>query len=154
MNPLLPASVLATGIAAGLCDDRSIVQLPAFRRTGLKAWVAFSRHADLENGLYFYPLLAIGGSLLTIGAAWTTRRERATSPRARHLADAAAVAAFGAIAATTQAAPNMWRLRRVDDDDAATLERSYRGFRFWHGVRSVAFTAAFAFGVAALSVRR
>jgi len=154
MHRLLSASVLATGMAAGLSADRSLVQLPAFRRIGLQPWVAFSRHADLENGLYYYPALVIGGAILSIGAAWTMRRERATSRRARHLADAAAISTIGALAATTQAAPNMWRLRRIDENDSAAIEQSYRGFRFWHGLRAAALTAAFAFGVAALSARQ
>ena len=147
---LLTAATFLNGMAAGLCVDRSIVQLPAFRKTGLQAWVAFSRRADLGNGLFYYPALAFSGPLLSAAAAWTLRRQRATSRRAAGLAVAAAISSFGAIVATSRAAPNMWRLRRLPDDDTESIEQSYRGFRRWHGLRSAMFTAAFAFGVLAL----
>ena len=39
------------------------------QRSALRAWAAYSRHADLGNGLVAYPLEAIGGALLIISAA-------------------------------------------------------------------------------------
>ncbi len=147
---LLAASVFVTGMVAGVCADRSIVQLPAFRRTGLQSWVAFSRHADLENGLFYYPPLALSSGILAAAAAWALRRDKAIPRRAVELAAGATALTLAGLAATTQAAPNMWRLRTVDENDAATIEASYHGFRLWHGVRSVAFTCAFALGLLAL----
>src|SRR5215216_699074 len=97
---LLTASVFVTGIGAGLCLDRSIVQLPAFRKTGLQAWLAFSRRADLDNGLFFYPPLVIGGALLSIAAAWSLRQDKGTPPRAAHLAGSAAISFLAAVLAT------------------------------------------------------
>jgi hypothetical protein len=152
-SKLLTISVFLTGMAAGLSADRSIVQLPAFRRTGLDAWVAYSRHADLENGLFYYPTLALGGSILTIAAAWRMSDRGSTIRRRARLSRAAAVSAAIALAATSQAAPNMWRLREISTADHDSVDRAYRGFRFWHGVRSVALTLTFAFGLAALRER-
>lgn len=146
---LMTAATFLNGMTAGLCADRSIVQLPAFRKTGLQAWAAFSRRADLGNGMFFYPSLGASGLLLSVAAAWTLRRDRATSRRALRLAVAAAISSFGAILATARAAPNMLRLRQLTDDKES-LEKSYRGFRRWHDVRSAALTAAFAFGLLAL----
>lgn len=150
---LLTVSTFLTGIAAGLSVDRSIVQLPAFRRTGVQAWAAFSRKADLGNGLFFYPPLAIGGAVLTIAAAWSVRRDKRMPRPAARLAGLAAISALATMVATSRAAPNMWRLRRLSDDDSESIEQSYRGFRRWHGVRSAALTAAFAFGLLALRSR-
>jgi hypothetical protein len=152
-SKLLTISVFLTGMAAGLSADRSIVQLPAFRRTGLDAWVAYSRHADLANGLFYYPTLALGGSVLSIAAAWRMPHRGSTTRRRARLSRAAAASAALALAATTQAAPNMWRLRTIRTADHDSVERAYRGFRFWHGVRSVALTAAFVLGLAALRER-
>lgn len=152
-SKLLTISVFLTGMAAGLSADRSIVQLPAFRRTGLDAWVAYSRHADLENGLFYYPTLALGGSILTIAAAWRMSDRGSTTQRRARLSRTAAVSAALALAATSQAAPNMWRLRAINTADHDSVERTYRGFRFWHGVRSVALTFAFVLGLAALRER-
>jgi hypothetical protein len=47
----------------------------------------------------------------------------------------------------------MWRLRAISTADHDSVERAYRGFRFWHGVRSVALTFTFVFGLAALRER-
>jgi hypothetical protein len=150
---LLTASIFLNGMAAGLSVDRSIVQLPAFRRTGVQAWAAFSRRADLGNGLFYYPPLVISAALFSVAAAWTLHRDHGTPRRAARLAGSAAISALAVIVATSRAAPNMWRLRRISDEDTESIEESYRGFRRWHNVRSAALTAAFAFGLLALRSR-
>jgi len=64
------ASAAVTGILAGATADRLIVQLPAFKRTGMHAWGDFSRKADLSpNGALFYPLAGIGSAALSIATA-------------------------------------------------------------------------------------
>lgn len=80
----------------------------------------------------------------------TASTEKDTPRRAARLAGFAAMSALAAMVATSRGAPNMWRLRRLTDDATESIEKSYRGFRRWHGVRSVALTAAFAFGLLAL----
>jgi hypothetical protein len=57
------------GVLAGENIDRGLVQMPAWRKVGVQAWAAYSRHADLENGFFLYPTEAIGGALFTIAAA-------------------------------------------------------------------------------------
>jgi hypothetical protein len=53
---LATLAVLANGLLAGLSVDRSVVAMPAWRWVGVRGWAAFSRRADLGNGLVLYPL--------------------------------------------------------------------------------------------------
>src|SRR5262252_5800221 len=66
---LLAAATLVSGILAGGVVDRVVVGGPAWHELGAEAWAAYSRHADLGNGIVAYPLEAIGGALLIISAA-------------------------------------------------------------------------------------
>jgi hypothetical protein len=142
---------VVTGIGAGASLDRSFVQLPAFRTVGLQQWASFSRGADLANGLFWYPSIGIGSAALGIVASGLMRRENRATPLASALVYGAAVCTIGALAATTQAAPNMLRLRRIADDDGAALQASFRGFERWHGVRASLQLVAFALSVGALA---
>jgi hypothetical protein len=58
-----------SGILAGGVVDRVVVGGPAWHELGAEAWAAYSRLADLGNGLVAYPLEAIGGAFLIISAA-------------------------------------------------------------------------------------
>jgi len=51
LSQLVTAAVLVDGFLAGASVDRTFVQLPAFRKTGVRQWAAFSRNADLETEL-------------------------------------------------------------------------------------------------------
>ena len=66
---LLLRATLVSGILAGGVVDRVVVGGPAWHELGAEAWAAYSRHADLGNGLVAYPVQAIGGALLIISAA-------------------------------------------------------------------------------------
>ena len=66
---LLAAATFVSGILAGGVVDRVIVGGPAWHKLGAEVWAAYSRHADLGNGLVAYPVQAIGGALLIVSAA-------------------------------------------------------------------------------------
>ncbi|MGH2514139.1 MAG: hypothetical protein ACRDHP_00640, partial [Ktedonobacterales bacterium] len=57
------------GILAGASLDQSIKQLPARHRMGVVAFSAYSRAADLGNGVVWYALLGVGAAVITIAAA-------------------------------------------------------------------------------------
>ena len=67
---LIAATVLA-GFLAGGDLDRAVVAMPAWQHVGAIGWAAFSRNADLGNGLFLYPFEAIAGALLILGAIAT-----------------------------------------------------------------------------------
>jgi hypothetical protein len=43
--------------------------MPAGRIVGVHGWATYSRHADLGNGVWLYPIAAIGGFVLSLSAA-------------------------------------------------------------------------------------
>jgi hypothetical protein len=72
---LMIAATVFDAMVAGTGVDRLVVQMPAWTRLGPQAWAAYSRHADLGNGLILYPTFAIGGCVLSIAAAISCARE-------------------------------------------------------------------------------
>lgn len=66
-HQLVLVATILDGLIAGASLNRTIVELPAFRRIGAPAWATFSRNADLRTGRFWYPTLAIAGTILTIG---------------------------------------------------------------------------------------
>jgi hypothetical protein len=126
---IVSATVLH-GILAGVTVDRILVGLPAWYEVGVVAWANYSRSADLGNGLVLYSVLAIGGALLSLGAAvsliWQPTRPRSVAI-AVYLATALAVAG---LLLSFKAAPFMLSLRTIGNDDAAHLKQAFNGFWF------------------------
>jgi hypothetical protein len=138
---LLVAATLVGGLLAGANVDRALVAMPAWQQVGPEAWAAFSRHADLGNGLVLYPVEAIGGSLLTLGAALSIRRDP-TAPRSAVLPIyAASVLAIAGLALTLKAAPIMLSIK--DSTDPQALHGAFEAFYFWGGIRGVCQVLAF-----------
>jgi hypothetical protein len=77
---LLAAATFVSGILAGGVVDRVVVGGPAWHELGAEAWAAYSRHADLGNGLVAYPVEAIGGALLIVSAAVSNYFDRGWLP--------------------------------------------------------------------------
>ena len=131
---LLIGATLLSGLLAGATLDRLVVQMPAWRRVGSRPWAAYSRHADLGNGLLLYPVEAIGGAIFSIAAAIACHRDAAVPRSAEAALWVAVAAALGGLLATTQAAPRMLGLRKLGDDPVA-LQRAFEGFDRWGAVR-------------------
>jgi hypothetical protein len=154
LRQLVAGAVLLDGILAGASLDKTFIQLPAFQGVGPRGWAAFSRKADLgTRGLFWYPGLAIGGTVVSFIAALKGRSERLSPAASAWLAAAALLSAAGLLA-TSGAAPNMVRLRRAGDD-AEVLQRSMEGFQFWQRIRGPLQGLAFLANVLAfLKMRR
>lgn len=116
---LIVTATAVGGIAAGLSLDKSLVQLPAWRRIGPTGWAAYSRVADLGNGLVFYPFVGVVtlvADLAAVVAAWLDP----LTPRPVAIAcSTAAVLVVGHSLATSRAAPVMLAVGRRGDDEAA-----------------------------------
>src|SRR5438552_9830725 len=132
MRTLLAAATTLNGLLAGANADRLFIQLPAFRKTGPRAWAEFSRHADLApSGMMFYPTLAIGGTLLSIAASVAAPASGAgRRPGAAAATRFAAVLATAGLLLTIKAAPNMLQVRHLGHD-AEALQQRFDGFEFW-----------------------
>src|SRR5439155_16845940 len=129
---LVTAAAVLDGFLAGGNVDRWFVQMPAWRRLDVRAWAAYSRHADLGNGLFLYPFEAIGGALTTVAAAIAFHFD-ANASRSAGLPIYLAVAlVLGGLLMTLEAAPKMLSLRRIGDDPVA-LQGAFDGFNHWSG---------------------
>ena len=134
LRALAIAASLLAGALAGITVDRMIVSFPAWRRVGVERWAAYSREADLGNGLFLYPLLAIGHTLLAL--VLLVGVGRADFPAALPAAWISAGLGVAGLLATIKAAPFMVALRHADDD-RKRLTLAYRGFARWSAVRAV-----------------
>jgi hypothetical protein len=89
-----------------------------------------------------YPILGLSAPILSIAAAiWYVAAGSTPSSAVIPLVGGA-ILSIGHVVATSQAAPNMLRLRRVADDPQA-VEQSLTGFERWQTVRAVLQAAAF-----------
>ena len=139
---LIVAATIFDAVLAGTDVDRLLVQMPAWRDVGVASWAAYSRHADLGNGLVLYPTVAIAGCVLSVLAAINVARERAVRRSATIPAYLAVVMTVFGLLLTIKAAPFMLSLRRVGDDPMA-LQRAFDGFDWWGNIRGVAQIVAF-----------
>jgi hypothetical protein len=146
---LATLAVLANGLLAGLSLDRSLVAMPAWRRVGVRGWAAFSRRADLGNGLVLYPLLGIGGPLLSIATA-VTFALGSSVPSAAVPVAIAVVLSIAHVLGTVRAAPAMASVGRLTDDDEAGLRTAFARFERWQAVRATLQALTFAASVWAL----
>jgi hypothetical protein len=140
---LIVGATLANGLLAGGDLDRWLVGMPAWELVGVLGWANYSRFADLGNGLVLYPTLAIGGTLLCLAAVVAFMRQ---AKRERVVAFPVYVAAALAVAGlliTFKAAPFMFSLRHIGNEDVASLQHALDGFRLWGGFRSVLQILAF-----------
>jgi hypothetical protein len=131
---LILAATVVTGLLAGASLDKSIVQLPARRRMGIVEFAAFSRAADLGNGLIVYPILGLGAAVFTISAALAAFLQKTPLAHSWPLYISALLAVFHSVT-TSRAAPNMLSLRQPINDEA-TLTEMLNRFAKWHNLRA------------------
>ena len=126
---LLAAAALVSGILAGSIVDRVVVGGPAWHELGAQAWAAYSRQADLGNGLAAYPIEAIAGALLIIAAAVSNYFDhRASSPAAIPLY-CAVILSLATLALTVKAAPIMLGL--ATPQSTAATQHAFDAFFLW-----------------------
>jgi len=138
--------VLATLIVLGLYGssiDRALVATPAWEHLGALAWAAYSRHADLGNGLILYPIIGILPTVLAAAAAITHWLDRARPRSASPPIYLAALAMIGVMASTVVAAPIMLNVDNLGNDQTA-LQQAFAQFTLWGvQVRGGFFAVAF-----------
>jgi hypothetical protein len=148
----LVIGTIVVGAFGGAIVDRAVVATPAWRQLGASSWAAYSRHADLGNGLIVYTIYGVGLALLAIAAAISYRLDRAAPRPAGPPIYLAALSAVGVIAATIKAAPIMLGVPDLDNDVAA-LQNAFDEFTFWGlYIRGALSALAFLASVWALAV--
>ena len=144
MNCVLTLAIAATvlsGLFGGMGLQKLVVELPARKRIGPKAFAQYARSADLGNGLYVYPSVAVISAVTTIAAFVSALRSHTPSP-AVTLLGVASGAALGVLAMTIFAAPKMLSVPRVGDE--ATLAGLFDDFVRYSWPRGVFMWLQFA----------
>jgi hypothetical protein len=148
LSILITVGTVLFGLLAGSAVDRGIVSFPARRRVGTIAWARYSRAADLGNGIFLYPVLAIAGALAVSAALLVVVAghgpRRLLVPLAGGL-----VAGLANLAVTIAAAPKMLRIGKTDDREDL-LAPLVEGFVKLSYVRVVLISLAFAMTLWAL----
>jgi hypothetical protein len=138
---LLIGATILGGFLAGGNVDRTFVGMPAWKTVGPQAWADFSRHADLANGLWLYPLEAIGSAVLVFATLIACYRNPSAPRSARRPLYAAALLTLGGLVFTLKAAPIMLGIKDVHDPQA--LQEAFERFYYWGHWRGVCQILAF-----------
>jgi hypothetical protein len=147
---LLASATLLSGILTGSVIDRVVVGGPAWHELGAESWVQYSRHADLGNGLFAYPLEALGSAVLVVAATLSNYFDgNANRTLTISLYCAVTFSVFGLIL-TAKAAPIMLGL--ASPQPAAAVQFAFDEFFFWGlYLRGAADIAAFVASICALA---
>lgn len=138
----LITAVILNGFLAGENIDRIIVQMPAWSRVGPEGWAQYSRHADLGNGLFLYPFLAIGGCIATLIAALLSTIDRIAQSGTLVLIYITLILSIAGLLVTAKAAPIMLSLRG-GEFGPTEVKREFEGFRRWGNIRAIFQIVAF-----------
>lgn len=138
--------VLSTLVVLGLFGslvDRALVATPAWQHLGVLDWAAYSRHADLGNGLIVYPIVGILPTVLAVAAAISHRLDRAAQRSAGPPIYLAALCMIGVMATTLKVAPIMHTVGNLGDN-RTELQQAFNEFTLWGvHVRGGFFAVAF-----------
>jgi len=138
---LLVLALAANGMIIGATLDQAMKQLPARHDIGVEAYSAYSRAADLSQGVAWYAILGVGTALLTLITVVTAIRATRNG-RTRTALWIAGAATVGHLAVTAFAAPLNFSQR--DAADATELAHVFDRFELLNGVRAGLMAVALA----------
>jgi hypothetical protein len=141
LRDVLIAATAMSGLLAGASADRYLVQVPAWRHLDPMTWAEHSRHADLGNGRFWYPVLAFGATALSIVATFGVKAQSVSISGLALPVYLGALLSGAGLGLTVLAAPNLLRLR--SPKDRTTTETAFHAFHRWGLLRAVCQIAAF-----------
>jgi len=130
LRTILIAACSVSGWLAGANIDRYIVQLPAWKYVDIVSWAEYSRHADLGNGLWLYPLEAVGTFILLVIASIIAIVNRPILKQSAPIIYAAAFFAALKIALSIFSSPVIMSLR-TSGNDKQMLQNAFDMYHFW-----------------------
>ena len=104
------------GIFAGIAVQKLFVELPTRKKIGAVAFARYARASDMGNGFYVYPGLAIGGMLLKV-LIYVLALRAGYPPQVIVPIGLAVAFNIGVLVTTAFAAPQLLRLRRMEDKE-------------------------------------
>ena len=146
---LLTGACCISGWLAGANIDRYIVQLPAWKYVNIIDWAEYSRHADLGNGLWLYPLEAVGTFILLLAASIIAIKNRATLKKITVQICAAAFFAVLKIALSALSSPVIMRLK-TSGNDRQLLQKAFDQYHFWSPYNGIVQLSCFFFCLVSL----
>lgn len=138
---LISASLLLFGLLAGETFDRIVVGEHAWQYAGIAAWAAYSRHADLGNGIFVYPFEAIVGVIFLVCACIILRRNKPAAPDISLIIYCSTFFAVIGLLLTFWAAPFMFSIRNTEDP--VQLQFAFDQFYYWSAFRGLAHLLTF-----------
>jgi hypothetical protein len=149
IRPLLITSCCIGGLLAGGNVYRYIIEVPAWRHLDITDWSAYSKNADLGNGLFLFPIEAFGNALPLIIASAICLKNRNLKPIASSL-HVSTLFAIAGLALTFFAAPIMLHLPKIDGN-IPLLQQAFNRFHFWGSLRGITQVLSFLFCVLVVS---
>jgi hypothetical protein len=148
---LIILATILSGWLAGATVERFIVEFPAFRRIDIICWGNYTRHADLGNGIFFYPPLAIVPFFCLVIAVIIIIRYRSSAVYIRPALYISLFLSFMGLFFTFFAAPVMLTVAHMPNNPDL-LKNSLDNFYFWSLFRGIAqvllfFSCLWAFGI-------
>jgi hypothetical protein len=144
MFTLLVAFALAVnGPLVGMSLDQALKQLPARRVLGPSTFSAYSRAADLKNGVWLYSIFGVLAALSAMAVALTAMGEPGLSDFERFSAYAAGILSVAHSLTTARAAPINFGQKRIGIEDGERLGLLFNRFERWHWARCVLQVFAF-----------
>jgi len=133
---LLVLATIFTGFMAGGNFDRYFVQVPGFRHVEILCWAQYSQYADLGNGIFLYPIQAMGGFLLLLASAVIIMRNKSAYKAISLPVYAATIFFASGLILTLFAAPIMLGLPKLGNDPRL-LQQAFDQFHFYGFYRGV-----------------
>ena len=146
---LIIIACLFGGLLAGNDVYRYLIEVPAWRNLDIVGWTRFSKHADLGNGLFIFPIEAFGGSVPLIIASVICLKNKHMQPMASSLY-VSTVFAIAGLVLTLFAAPIMLNLPKTGSN-ISLMQQSFDRFHFWGSFRALAQLLSFFFCIVAFS---
>lgn len=137
------AAAAVNGLLSGGNVDRAIVARPAWIHLGLVPWAEYSRKADLGNGQWFYPAMALGGTLLSVLAAVLFLSGGKGFKRSAWPVFLAAGLMVLCLPISFEATPFIQSLRDIENQNLADLGRAFAGSFFWGRFQMLLHVAGF-----------
>jgi hypothetical protein len=118
LHTLIILGSILSGLFSGIALQKSLVELPARKKTGAIIFAKYARASDLGNGIYLYPACAILGAIITI-SAFVVAMQSVAALSVTIALGAASAFSIGVLVMTLFAAPQMLKIGKTGDEEMA-----------------------------------
>ena len=142
LNFFIITACILSGFLAGGNIDRYVVQVPAWRQVDILNWAIYSRHADLGNGIFLYPVEAIGSFLMLLISSVIVLTNRSIFNFVAYSLYLATLFSALGLFFTLFAAPILLQVGTMGNN-VFLLQQAFDKFHFWGLLRAIAQVLSF-----------